>query len=148
MTLFLQKSTRSLVLLLSLTCEAVASDLALKVVNDGEIGPTWDGGIAAFDQEIDFASCIQDSGLGCPNISWFWTESGGSPFLRFEYPGSDQLAGVYFKASMPQDFRVFQSGTIEIEARASEPNTALTIKVDCEWPCSSGEIRLPETLSD
>ena len=52
------------------------------------------------------------------------------------------------KASIPQDFRVFQGGTLEIEARASEPDTGLTIKVDCEWPCSSGEIRLPEPLSD
>ena len=69
-------------------------------------------------------------------------------FLRFEYPGSGQLAGVYFKSSIPQDFRVFQGGTLEIEARASVPNTALTIKVDCEWPCSTGEIRLAETLND
>ena len=73
---------------------------------------------------------------------------GENRFLRFEYPGSGQLAGVYFKSSIPQDFRVFQGGTLEIEARASVPNTALTIKVDCEWPCSTGEIRLPETLGD
>lgn len=127
---------------------AVASDLTLPVVDALGVGPTWDGGVAAFDQEIDFASCIEDAGMGCPNVSWSVVESDDSPFLRFEYPGTGQLAGVYFKASIPQDFRVFQGGTLEIEARASEPDTGLTIKVDCEWPCSSGEIRLPEPLSD
>ena len=137
-------------LLLIFLCQsaAFAADRVLTVVDADGIGPTWDGGIGAFDQEIDFDSCINDSGAGCPNISWAWVGSDENRFLRFEYPGSGQLAGVYFKSSIPQDFRVFQGGTLEIEARASAPNTALTIKVDCEWPCSSGEIRLPETLSD
>lgn len=137
-------------LLLVVLCQsaAFASDRVLTVVNAGVIGPTWDGGIGAFDQEIDFDSCINDSGAGCPNIRWAWEGDGENRFLRFEYPGSGQLAGVYFKSSIPQDFRVFQGGTLEIEARASVPNTALTIKVDCEWPCSTGEIRLPETLGD
>lgn len=137
-------------LLLIFLCQsaAFASDRVLTVVDADGIGPTWDGGIGAFDQEIDFDSCINDSGAGCPNISWAWVGSDENRFLRFEYPGSGQLAGVYFKSSIPQDFRVFQGGTLEIEARASAPNTALTIKVDCEWPCSTGEIRLPETVSD
>ena len=137
-------------LLLVVLCQsaAFASDRVLTVVNAGGIGPTWDGGIGAFDQEIDFDSCINDSGAGCPNIRWAWEGDGENRFLRFEYPGSGQLAGVYFKSSIPQDFRVFQGGTLEIEARASVPNTALTIKVDCEWPCSTGEIRLAETLGD
>ena len=38
---------------------AVASDLTLPVVDALGVGPTWDGGVAAFDQEIDFASCIR-----------------------------------------------------------------------------------------
>ena len=145
-----QASRVILALLLALLHQsmAVASERVLTVVDAGGIGPTWDGGISAFDQEIDFGSCINDSGAGCPNVSWAWVESSEDRVLRFDYPGSAQLAGVYFKASIPQDFRVFEGGTLEIEARASEPNTALTIKVDCEWPCSSGEIRLPETLSD
>ena len=148
--LFRQVSPVMWSLLLVFLCQSVAfaSDRVLTVVDAEGIGPTWDGGIGAFDQEIDFDSCINDSGAGCPNISWAWAEDGENRFLRFEYPGSGQLTGVYFKSSIPQDFRVFQGGTLEIEARASVPNTALTIKVDCEWPCSTGEIRLPETLSD
>ena len=140
----------TLALLLALLNQSIvlASERVLTVVDTEGIGPTWDGGIGAFDQEIDFDSCINDSGAGCPNISWAWVEDSENRFLRFEYPGSGQLAGVYFKSSIPQDFRVFQGGTLEIEARASVPNTALTIKVDCEWPCSTGEIRLPETLGD
>lgn len=145
---YLLRVMLGLLLALIMQPMAIASERVLTVVDASGIGPTWDGGIGAFDQEIDFNSCINDSGASCPNISWSWVGSDDNRILRFEYPGSGQLAGVYFKASVPQDFRVFQGGTIEIQARASEPNTALTIKVDCEWPCSSGEIRLPETLSD
>ena len=126
----------TLALLLALMNQsiALASERVLTVVDAEGIGPTWDGGIGAFDQEIDFDSCINDSGAGCPNISWAWVEDSENRFLRFEYPGSGQLAGVYFKSSIPQDFRVFQGGTLEIEARASVPNTALTIKSTANGP--------------
>ena len=35
---------------------AVASDLTLPVVDALGVGPTWDGSVATFDREIDFAS--------------------------------------------------------------------------------------------
>lgn len=144
----IRRATLALLVALLYHCAAFASESVLTVVDANGIGPTWDGGVAAFDQEIDFGSCIEDSGAGCPNINWSRIESENTSFLRFEYPGSRQLAGVYFKASIPQDFQVFAGGSIAIEARASVPNTALTIKVDCEWPCSSGEFRLSDTVGD
>jgi beta-glucanase (GH16 family) len=56
------------------------------------------------------------------------------------------LAGVYFKASTPQNLTSFAGGTIEFDARASAPGTALTFKVDCVHPCSSGDWQLPTTI--
>lgn len=127
---------------------SLSSDLRLRVIDAAGVGPTWDGGIAAFDQEIDFGACVNDFGAGCPNIDWLFIGEGEDKFLRLEYPGSGYLAGMYFKASIPQDFSAFQGGTIEVIARASRPDTALTIKVDCEWPCSSGDIQLAQALSN
>ena len=144
----MRHATSALLMIFLCQGTALASDLNLTVIDSRGLGPTWDSGIAAFDEEIDFGSCIEDSGAGCPNISWSWVENDDHRFVRFEYPGSSRLAGVYLKASIPQDFQAFEGGSIEIEARASTPDTAITIKVDCQWPCSSGEFRLPDTLGD
>ena len=55
---------------------SLSSDLRLRVIDAAGVGPTWDGGIAAFDQEIDFGSCINDFGVGCPNIDWLFVGAG------------------------------------------------------------------------
>ena len=51
-----------------------AEQAILPVISSGELGPTWDGGIAAFDAaNPDFGSCIGDFGAGCPNVAWRWS---------------------------------------------------------------------------
>ena len=125
-----------------------AEQAILPVISSGELGPTWDGGIAAFDAaNPDFGSCIGDFGAGCPNVAWRWSlGDNGYDILELEYPGTGQLAGVYFKANTPQDLRNFSGGTIEFDAWASEPSTAITLKVDCVYPCSSGDWQIPSTI--
>ena len=80
-------------------------------------------GIGAFDQEIDFDSCINDSGAGCPNISWAWVE-----MAKIDSFASNTLGAVsspvFILNLHPTGFRVFQGGTLEIEARASVPTSA------------------------
>ena len=125
-----------------------AQQITLPVISDGELGDTWDGGIAAFDAaNPDYGSCIGDFGAGCPNVSWRWSQGDNAyEVLELEYPGTGMLAGVYFKASSPQDLRSFSGGTIEFDAWASEPGTALTLKVDCVYPCTSGDWQIPGTI--
>ena len=121
-----------------------AQAATLPVITNGQLGATWDVGIAAFDAgNPDYGSCINDFGAGCPNVSWRWSQGdNGYEVLELEYPGTGMLAGVYFKASTPQNLTSYAGGTIEFDARASEPGTALTIKVDCVHPCSSGDWQL------
>ena len=125
-----------------------AQAATLPVITNGELGATWDVGIAAFDAGLpDYGSCINDFGAGCPNVTWRWSEGGnGYQVLDLVYPGTGMLAGVYFKASTPQNLTSFAGGTIEFDARASAPGTALTFKVDCVHPCSSGDWQLPTTI--
>lgn len=123
-----------------------ASGTELLVTAFGQIGPTWDRGIAAFDAQNGYQSCFNDLGAACPNVNWKWLTADGDSFIRLEYPGTKQLAAVYFKASIPQDFTVFTGGVIEITARASAPDTSLTIKVDCDHPCGTTDIRLSQRL--
>lgn len=125
---------------------AIAAELL--VASQGQIGPTWDRGIAAFDEENDYNSCFNDSGAGCPNVNWRWLGDSTGQFLRLQYPGTGILAGVYFKASVPQDFSVFTGGVVEFYARSSEPGTDLTVKIDCNHPCGTGDIRLNGVLSE
>ena len=117
-----------------------AQQTSLPVVANGGVGATWDVGIAAFDAGINFESCVNDFGAGCPNVDWRWSPGDdGYDVLELDYPGTGELAGVYFKASAPRDLSTFSGGTIEFDVRASVPGTALTIKVDCVYPCGSGD---------
>ena len=40
------------------------------VFADGEVGELWEEGIAAFDEAIEYAECVDDGGAGCPSIDW------------------------------------------------------------------------------
>ena len=125
-----------------------AQAATLQVITNGELGATWDGGIAAFDAGLpDYGSCSNDFGAGCPNVNWRWSEGGnGYQVLDLEYPGTGMLAGVYFKASSPQNLTSFAGGTIEFDARATVAGTALTLKVDCIYPCTSGDWPIATTI--
>jgi len=126
---------------------ALSNDAELSVIYEGAIGSVWDAGIAAFDASLDYGSCVNDGGQRCPNVDWRWAQGNeGYDVLELIYPGTGQLAGVYFKSSAPQNLSRFAGGTIEFDARASRPRTALTIKVDCDYPCTSGDFQLPTTI--
>jgi len=125
-----------------------AQAATLPVITNGKLGATWDGGIAAFDAGLPaYGSCSNDFGAGCPNVNWRWSEGGnGYQVLDLEYPGTGMLAGVYFKASSPQNLTSFAGGTIEFDARATVAGTALTLKVDCIYPCTSGDWPIATTI--
>ena len=125
-----------------------AQAATLPVITNGKLGATWDGGIAAFDAgNPDYGSCINDFGAGCPNVTWRWSQGdNGYEVLELVYPGTGMLAGVYFKASSPQNMTSFAGGTIEFDARATVAGTALTLKVDCIYPCTSGDWPIATTI--
>ena len=48
----------------------------------------------------------------------------------------------------PQDLSAFESGTIQFEARSLSEPIRLGIKIDCVWPCTSGNRRTNTTLNE
>ena len=82
-------------------------------------------------------------------MDWQWTNSGNrGRVLRAEWENNGLTAGVYFKARAPQDLSAFAAGTIKFEARSLSGPIRLGIKIDCVWPCTSGDTRTNTTLSD
>ena len=122
---------------------ATATDLSEVVLADGELAPKWDAGIGAFDEALDYGNCMNDGGAGCPTVDWGWVSNPekGS-VLRASWASNGQHAGVYFQSSTPQDFSAYAEGYLEFDIRTVTGATDLVMKVDCVWPCSSGDQRL------
>ena len=67
-------------------------------------------------------------------------QQSGEEFLTARILG--QHASVYFQSSTPQDFSTYAKGYLEFDIRTVSGATDLVMKVDCGWPCSSGDQRL------
>ena len=119
------------------------------VLADGTLVPPWDGALGAYDEALGYDVCLDDGGAGCPTVNWQWigTDNRGR-VLQAEWEDNGLTAGVYFKARTPQDLSVFASGTVQFEARSLSGPLRLGIKIDCIWPCTSGDTRTNTTLSE
>ena len=47
-----------------------SADTAMTVFANAVADDRWDQGIGAYDAGIDYSTCDNDGGAGCPNISW------------------------------------------------------------------------------
>lgn len=126
-------------------------ELAQPVFVNGAVDPLWSGGIRGFDEannnfEYD---CINDGGADCPSLSWGLTsdESRGQA-LQIEWMGGHLLAGLFFKSLEERDFSEFLEGYVSFDIRSTTGQTNIIMKVDCVFPCSSGEIPVTQTITD
>ena len=134
---------------LALGISGKAQALEEIVLEDGALAPPWDGALGAYDEALGYEVCLDDGGAGCPTVDWQWTNSGNrGRVLQAEWENNGLTAGVYFKARAPQDLSAFAAGTIQFEARSLSGPIRLGIKIDCVWPCTSGDTRTNTTLSD
>lgn len=134
---------------LALAVSGNAQALEEIVLEDGALAPPWDGALGAYDEALGYEVCLDDGGAGCPTVDWQWTNSGNrGRVLQAEWENNGLTAGVYFKARAPQDLSAFAAGTIKFEARSLSGPIRLGIKIDCVWPCTSGDTRTNTTLSD
>ena len=139
----------SILTALALAISGKAQALEEIVLENGALAPPWDGALGAYDEALGYEVCLDDGGAGCPTVDWQWTNSGNrGRVLQAEWENNGLTAGVYFKARAPQDLSAFAAGTIQFEARSLSGPIRLGIKIDCVWPCTSGDTRTNTTLSD
>ena len=133
-----QASITRTVVVQAMATEPTARDLV--VFNDGLVGPSWDEGINAFDEAIGFSECNRDGGAGCPSIAWRVTDDEErGPVLEIEHAPSGRFAGVFLSTSGIIDLSDFSAGSLVFDVRIMSGDSAITMKLDCNFPCTSGD---------
>ncbi|MGW8369260.1 MAG: immunoglobulin-like domain-containing protein, partial [Gammaproteobacteria bacterium] len=118
-----------------------ATDLI--VFDNGAVDPAWDKGINAFDEAIGFGECNNDGGAGCPSISWQLVADGArGDVLEITHSASGNLAGLFIAANIPLDASGFANGSLQFDIRVISGDSNITMKLDCVFPCTSGEQNL------
>ena len=117
----------------------------LSVLFGGIIGPDWDIGLSAFDEAIDFADCVNDNGAACPSISWeFITDSVRGDVLQITHGSSGELAGVFIASTAGVNISSFAQGALSFDVKIVSGDGRLTAKLDCIFPCTSGDQNLAD----
>ena len=112
----------------------------LLVFKDGGVGSIWDAGINAFDSAINWGECNQDGGAGCPSIGWeVVTDAERGDVLQVSHSAAGNMAGLFFKASQPVNLADYSAGAIEFDIKVVSGDSKITMKLDCVYPCTSGD---------
>ena len=134
---------RSVTVLAASAPADTSSDLV--VFADGAVDLAWDRGINAFDQAIDFQDCSNDGGQACPSIAWqFVSDEDRGDVLQVTHANNRQLAGLFFAATDGVDLTSFLNGAIEFDIKVVSGDAETTMKLDCFYPCTSGDLPLGE----
>lgn len=129
-------------LLLS-ACIGQAAAEEFTVYDQGSAPSTWDRGISAFDSAIDFAVCSNDGGNSCPSISWATVnDSQRGSVLQVSHSAAGNLAGLFIASHSSKNFSNFAGGNIVFDIKVISGNSNITMKIDCVYPCTSGDQQL------
>lgn len=115
----------------------------LVVLDDGAVGSTWDLGLNGYDEETGYSECSNDGGAACPNIAWSMVEDGDrGSVLEVTHSSAGKIAAVYAKTSTPYDASTYAGGNIAFDVKVISGSSDLSMKVDCVYPCTSGNYGL------
>lgn len=115
----------------------------LNVIQNGAADVTWDLGLQAFDAGINYNSCENDGGADCPNIGWeVVTDPDRGDVLQVTHSAAGASAGFYTKTSTPVDARMYAGGNIIFDIKVVSGDSNISMKVDCIYPCTSGDNNL------
>ena len=132
--------TCALLSLLFLSSTALAVPIQNSVLDQGTAGSDWTRGINAFDAAIGYGVCSNDGGAGCPSISWSTVnDSQRGNVLQVAHSSSGNLAGLFIASNQPQNFSDFAGGNIIFDIKVISGNSNITMKIDCVYPCTSGD---------
>jgi len=116
----------------------------LQVLTKGVVGSTWDNGINGYDAASP-TDCQNDGGLGCPSIAWRQvSDEERGDVLEVEHSSSGEFALLYIQSSTAQDLSAYANGALEFDIHVVSGDANITIKIDCSYPCSSGDQPLGE----
>ena len=132
-----------------LSVQVASNNTSVEIVlQDGAPQPPWDGEIGAYDEAIDYDVCLDDGGDACPTVDWKWHDSGERGLvLQSTWQANGMAAGLFIKSRTPQNLDAFSNGAIQFDARVVSGAGRLAIKIDCIWPCTSGDLRTNTTLT-
>ena len=115
----------------------------LIVLDKGKPGPTMTGGIGAFDSALNWAICENDGGAACPSISWgVVNDPQRGSVLQVKHGPTGASAGVFVTAKSAQDLSAYAGGQLLFDVKVVSGDPKLTLKIDCVYPCTSGEVSL------
>ena len=115
-------------------------DSDLIVFFNGAVGPAWDRGISAFDAAIGNNECNNDGGAACPSISWeLISDIERGDVLQITHTDAGNLAGLFIAANTPLNVVGFAGGSVSFDVKVISGDSNITMKLDCEFPCTSGE---------
>ena len=124
-----------------------ATDLV--VFDAGRAAAIWDQGISAFDAAIDFRNCNEDGGSGCPSIAWRIAEDAErGPVLEVEHAASGEFAGLFISTAGIVDVSVYSEGSVNFDVKVVSGDSRITMKLDCIFPCTSGDRALGSRGAD
>ena len=122
-----------------------ASDIG---VFDGAALARWDLGLNAFDAAIEYAECSNDGGAACPSMSWtIEDDAQKGDVLRIAHATNNQLAGFFIKTTNPVNLSNYAQGALLFDIRLVSGDPRITMKLDCVYPCTSGNQTLNEDIT-
>ena len=122
---------------------AQAAVAVVNVLEDGLPASTWNEGINAFDSAINWQDCNNDGGAGCPSISWaVVSDTERGDVLQISHTAAGNIAGLFINSSSGQNGSDFAEGDLIFDIRVVSGDSNITVKLDCFYPCSSGDILL------
>ncbi|MEN8851229.1 MAG: immunoglobulin-like domain-containing protein, partial [Glaciecola sp.] len=120
----------------------------LSVFKNGSVTSTWDGGINAFDEAINYGECNNDGGAACPSMNWsVVSDTDRGDVLQVEHT-SAQLAGLFFKSNTPRNLAAYANGGIAFDIKLVSGTGNIIMKLDCVYPCTSGDQSLSQVATN
>ena len=115
--------------------------ISLSVFNNGEADSAFDAGLNGQDSTNNWGtSCSQDGGAACPNLSWeIVADVDRGNVLQVAHSAAGQQAIFFVKTNSPMDLSTYSTGNIIFDIKTVSGDSNYTMKVDCVYPCTSGD---------
>ena len=114
-------------------------------VYENGVDPVWERGIGAWDSRTGFD--YFDGTNDAYKVNWAEVDDGnGGTMLQISFDDDADATGVFYIQSLSQvDMSGFSTGNITFDIRVTDygsNTTGMAMKIDCIFPCSSGDYDL------